>query len=362
MNFRKKRFYSLDKTVHSGLFEYFIFLIFLTGGVYLLFFKLTFVTVIVLLSYFISEISYPFEKLLFRFGVPKWLGGLFVVGLFMGLFVWLLVATIPSLINQIAGIEKQLPYFMENIHDEFNEFYNYLGSHIGNNHEIYVLTNSVIDSAKSYVTSFALNSFTGIIKGVYAAVAFFLIPIISYFMIIYRDRYKYIVREVILTILGEEYLKVFEDIHGVIWGYIVGLIVLMLIVSLLGFVGLYIVGVDYALLFGVFGGIMYIIPYVGAIVSFIPPIIVALFVHHSLLMTIEVLIVLLLIHFISGNIIAPFIYSKQLKIDPLAVLLAILFFGKLLGVWGVILSVPLLGIVIISYDKLVPILIKRRNN
>ncbi len=352
----------MDKTVHSGLFEYFIFLIFLTGGVYLLFFKLTFVTVIILLSYFVSEISYPFEKLLFRFGVPQWLGGLFVVGVFMGLFVWLLIAAIPPLINQIIGIERQLPYLMENLHDRLNEFYNYLGSRIGNNQALYVLTNSVVDSAKSYATSFALSSFTGIVKGVYATIAFFLIPIISYFMIIYRDRYRNMIRKVILTILGEEYLKVFEDIHGMIWGYVVGLIVLMLIVSILGFIGLYIVGIDYALLFGVFGGVMYIIPYVGAILSFIPPIIIALFVHHSLLMTIEVIIVLLLIHFISGNIIAPFIYSKQLKIDPLAVLLSILFFGKLLGVWGVILSVPLLGIIIISYDKLVPILIKRRNN
>jgi len=236
-----------------------------------------------------------------------------------------------------------------------------LSRYFGNNKEIYALTSSALNSVKSYITTFALSSVTGIIKGVSATIAFFLIPILSYFMVLYRERYKKIIREVILTILGDEYLKVFEDIHSVIVGYIVGLIILMIIVSFLAFVGLYIVGVDYALLFGVFGGVMYIIPYVGAVLSFIPPIIVAIVVHHSLLMTIEVIVVLLFIHFISGNIIAPFIYSKQLEIDPLAVLLAILFFGKLLGVWGIILSVPLLGVIIISYDKLVPILIKRRS-
>ncbi len=353
----------MEKTTHSGLFEYFIFLIFLIGGVYLLFFKLTFVTMIVLISYFISEISYSLERLLFKtVGLPSWVGGLIVIGVLLGLFVWLLIAAIPPLIDQIMGIEKQLPYFMEGINRTINGLYKYLSKYVGNSKEIYVITNSALDSVKSYMASFALNSVTGIIKGVSATIAFFLIPILSYFMVLYRERYKNIIKNVILTILGDEYLKVFEDIHSVIVGYIVGLIILMLVVSLLGFVGLYIVGVDYALLFGVFGGVMYIIPYVGAILSFIPPIIVALIVHHSLLMTIEVIVVLLFIHFISGNIIAPFIYSKQLEIDPLAVLLAILFFGKLLGVWGIILSVPLLGVIIISYDKLVPILIKRRSN
>jgi putative permease len=352
----------LNKNIHSGLFEYFIFLIFLIGGVYLLFFKLTFVTIIVLVSYFVSEISHPFERMLVRYGIPNWISGLIVIGLLMGLFIWLLIAAIPPLVNQIIGLEKQLPIFLEGMHDKINDFYAYLGNYFGNNNELQAMTNSTIKSLKDYLTSFALSSITGIIKGVSATIAFFLVPILSYFMITYRQRYKNILRNVILTILGEEYLKVFEDIHSVILGYIVGLIILMLVVSLLGFVGLYIVGIDYALLFGVFGGVMYVIPYVGAIASFIPPIIVAFVVHHSLLMTMEVLAVLLFIHFISGNIIAPFIYSKQLEIDPLAVLLAILFFGKLLGVWGVILSVPLLGIIVISYEKLVPILIKRRGN
>ncbi len=347
---------------HSGLFEYFIFLIFLIGGVYLLFFKLTFVTVIVLISYFISEISYPFEKMLFRFGIPKWISGLLVVSVLMGLFIWLLIAAIPPLINQIVGIEKQIPNFLEGLHQRLNEFYAYIGSHIGSNGTLQDMTNSAINSFKEYITSFALSSVSGIIKGVSATIAFFLIPILSYFMIVYRDRYRNIIKSVILTILGDEYLKVFKDIHDMILGYIVGLIILMLVVSLLGFVGLYIVGVDYALLFGVFGGVLYVIPYIGAIASFIPPLAVSIFVHHSILMSMEILVVLLFIHFISGNIIAPFIYSKQLEIDPLAVLLSILFFGKLLGVWGVILSVPLLGIIVISYDKLVPILIKRRSS
>ncbi len=352
----------MNGDVHSGLFEYFIFLLFLIGGVYLLFFKLTFVTIIVLISYFLSEISYPFEKLLSRVGVPNWLGGLIILGLFMGLFVWLLIAAIPPLVNQILGVEKQIPALLEGVHKTINSIYNYLGKHMGSNSALYEMTNSAINSFKSYLTSFALSSVGGLIKGVSATIAFFLIPILAYFMILYRERYKVIIRNVILTILGDEYLKVFEDIHSVIVSYIVGLFILMIVVSILGFVALYIVGVDYALLFGVFGGVMYIIPYIGAVLSFVPPIIVAIVVHHSLLMAVEVLVALLVVHFISGNIIAPFIYSKQLKIDPLAVLLSILLFGKLLGVWGVILSVPLLGIIVISYEKLVPILIKRRNS
>ncbi|WP_022670076.1 AI-2E family transporter [Hippea alviniae] len=346
---------------HSGLFEYFIFLVFLIGGVYLLFFKLTFITIIVFLSYLIAQISYPFENMLLKFKIPRWITGLLVLSIIMGGMALIFIIAVPALINQIAGIEKQIPDLINGINREIGKLYAYLGSKLAHNKEIYMITNSALESVKGYLVSFAVNSVTGLLKGVSALAVFLLMPIISFFMIIYRDKYKAIVRSIILTVLGEDYLSVFQDIHNVIIGYIVGLLILMIVVSALSVAGLYVVGVDYALLFGVLGGVLYIIPYLGAIISFIPPIIVALVVHHSFLMSVEVLVVLLFIHFISGNIIAPYIYSKQLELDPLAVLLAILFFGKLLGVWGVILSVPLLGIIVVSYEKLVPILIKRRS-
>ncbi len=346
---------------HSGLFEYIIFLIFLGVGVYLLFFKLTFVTIVVFLSYLISEVSYPLENM-FEKLVPRWLTGLFVLSVIMGGMIVVFIIAVPILINQLSGLEKQIPAFINGVNKELNDIYNYIGAKFGHNREIYTITSGALLSIKGYLVSFAVNSFAGLLKGVSAIFAFLLIPVISFFMILYRDRYRSVVHEVILTVLGEDYLAVFKDIHNVIVGYIVGLLILMVVVSVLSIIGLYIVGVDYALLFGVFGGAMYIIPYIGAILSFIPPLIVAFAVHHSLLMGVEILGVLLFIHFISGNIIAPYIYSKQLELDPLAVLLAILFFGKLLGIWGVILSVPLLGIIVVSYDKLVPILLKRRKN
>ncbi|AEA33484.1 AI-2E family transporter [Hippea maritima] len=350
----------MNTTYHSGLFEYFIFLIFLIGGVYLLFFKLTFVTIVVFLSYLIAEISYPFENMLLRFKIPRWLSGLFVLTIIMGSTVFILTITVPALISQISGIEKQLPTLLEGIKNSINNLYSYMSLKFSNSSAVNQILSSAVDSVKKYLIDFAVNSLTGLIKGVSGLVALLLIPIISFFMIIYRQKYKLVIKSIILTVLGEDYLSVFQDIHNVIISYIVGLVILMVVVSALGIAGLYIVGVDYALLFGILGGVLYIIPYLGAIVSFIPPILVALLVHHSLIMSVEVLTVLLFIHFISGNIIAPYIYSRQLELDPLAVLLSILFFGKLLGVWGVILSVPLLGIIVVSYEKLVPILIKRR--
>lgn len=349
----------MENTHHSGIIEYIIFLIFLGVTVYLLFFKLTFVTIVVFLSYLISEISYPFENMFKKF-LPRWLTGFFVLSFVMGGMVLIFIVAVPALINQLSGLEKQIPIFINGVNKELNALYDYIGSKFGHSNEVYTITSTALTSLKSYLVSFAVNSLTGLLKGVSALFAFLLIPIISFFMILYRDRYKSVIHSVILTVLGEDYLIVFKDIHSVIISYIVGLLILIVVVSILSVAGLYIVGIDYALLFGVFGGVMYIIPYIGAFLSFIPPLIVAFVVHHSFIMGIEVLSVLLFIHFISGNIIAPYIYSKQLELDPLAVLLAILFFGKLLGIWGVILSVPLLGIIVVSYDKLVPILSNRR--
>ncbi len=349
----------MDSRKHSGLFEYIIFLVVLGGSVYLLFFKLTFITIVVFLSYLIAQISHPFENM-FEKRMPRWLTGLIVLTVIMGIMVFVFIITIPALVNQLAGLENQIPVLINSINRELNIIYHYLGSRLGHSKEVYTLATGALSSIKSYLVSFAVNSLTGLLKGVSAVFAFLLIPIISFFMIVYREKYRDVMKNVILTIFGEDYLSVFQDIHNVIISYIIGLFILMVVVSALSVAGLYIVGIDYALLFGIFGGVMYIIPYIGAFLSFIPPLVVAFIVHHSFIMGIEVLSVLLFIHFISGNIIAPFIYSKQLELDPLAVLLAILFFGKLLGIWGIILSVPLLGIIVVSYEKLGPILTKRR--
>lgn len=346
----------------SGLLEYVIFIIFIIGGIYLLFFKLTFVTIIVGISYLIAETSYPVGKFFMRFGIPIWASGFFAVALFVVVIGLFIIYTIPPLVNQLVELEKQMPFLIDHIHQYINDVYLYVGEHLGYKGSLDYFINSIVNPIKSHLASFAVTSALGVIKGASAAVAFVLIPLIAYLMIIYKVDYQNSVRKIILNILGEDYLTVFSGIHNVILGYIKGLMILMVIVFLLTFVGFYLVGIKYTLLFAVFSGISYIIPYVGAFLSMIPPIIVALVVHKSLIMAVEITVVFLIIHFICGNVIAPFVYSKQLKINALAVLLAILFFGELLGIGGVILSVPLLGILMISYDKLAPILSERRES
>ncbi len=346
----------------SGLLEYVIFIVFVIGGIYLLFFKLTFVTIIVGISYLIAEASYPAVRFFRMFGIPIWVSGLFIVALFVVIVGLFIIYTIPPLVNQIVELEKQMPFLIDHMHQYINTVYFYIGKYLGYKGNLDYFTNSLLIPIKSHLASFAVTSVLGVIKGISAAVAFVLIPLIAYLMIVYKTNYRDSIRKIILNILGDDYLTVFSSIHDVILGYIKGLMTLMVIVFLLTFIGFYLIGIKYALLFAVFSGISYIIPYIGAFLSMIPPIIVALVVHKSLIMAVEITVVFLIIHFICGNVIAPFVYSRQLKMNALAVLLAILFFGELLGIWGVVLSVPLLGILMISYDKLAPILSERRGN
>ncbi|OSS42140.1 putative permease PerM (YfgO) [Desulfurella amilsii] len=199
-----------------------------------------------------------------------------------------------------------------------------------------------------------------IIKGLTALSALVIIPIISYFMLIIRNYYRTSLKNFIYNILGRNYLNVFIQIYEMSIGYIKSLLIVILIVTILTYIGFKIVGLDYSIIFALLSGLAYIVPYIGSVVAIIPPLFLAIAVNKSFLLTLEVGLIFISIHFIIGNIVAPFIFSKAININPLFALVAIVFFGELYGILGVIFAIPIAGIITIVYKNFEPILKKRR--
>jgi predicted PurR-regulated permease PerM len=112
----------------------------------------------------------------------------------------------------------------------------------------------------------------------------------------------------------------------------------MLSIGLGTYIGLFLIGIPFALPLAILAGILEIIPILGPIVSAIPAIIIGFGI--SPVIGVAVTAVAFLVHQLEGYVLVPKIMEKSVGVSPLVVLVAITIGAKLLGVVGVIISVP----------------------
>src|SRR6185369_3265784 len=131
---------------------------------------------------------------------------------------------------------------------------------------------------------------------------------------------------------------------SLIQSYLSGLMIEMVIVAILNSIGLLIIGVDYAIVFGVIGAILNLIPYIGGIVAISLPMLMA-FVTGTPISAFFVLIAYLIVQFIDNNYLVPVIVASKVKVNALVSIIVVLIGGTLWGVAGMFLSIPLTAIV-----------------
>lgn len=141
-----------------------------------------------------------------------------------------------------------------------------------------------------------------------------------------------------------------SDINGVLSKFIRGALLDALIIAILSSIGLSIMGLEAAVFIGVFAGICNVIPYFGPVIGMVPAFLMGLFTQGFWEGTIAV-IILFVIQQIDANLIYPKIVGSSTGLHPLMVLLAVSVFGYFGGILGMLLAVPLAGIIQIFVVK-----------
>lgn len=152
--------------------------------------------------------------------------------------------------------------------------------------------------------------------------------------------------------------KRYEDkLHGILrntihsyYQFVKGMILVYIIVGILNSIGLLLLGIEHAILFGFLTSIMTIIPYIGIMISALLPITVAWITKSSLLYPLGVIGVFTFVQYLEANVIFPRVVATQLNISTWATLVAIIGGGILWGVNGMILFIPFVGILKILTD------------
>ena len=143
-----------------------------------------------------------------------------------------------------------------------------------------------------------------------------------------------------------------QRIYTVIQDYLLGLMKVIGIIGAMNSLGLWLLGIESPLFFGFLGGILVIIPYIGILMGMVLPVLVALITKDSYWYAVGVMAVFFFVHILEGNLITPLVVGSKVSINPLIVILSLLLFGRLWGLPGLILAIPVTAICKVIFDSL----------
>lgn len=179
-----------------------------------------------------------------------------------------------------------------------------------------------------------------------------IIPVYIFVILYYKPLLLEFIRRLFVNNHESEAAEIVKETKNVVQHYLVGLVIEAVIVGVLNSVGLLILGIEYAVLLGVIGALLNVIPYIGGIIAISLPIMVALVTKTTAWYAVYVVIVYVTIQMIDNNYIVPKIVASKVKINALFSIIVVLVGNILWGISGMFLSIPLLAIVKVIFDHI----------
>jgi len=194
---------------------------------------------------------------------------------------------------------------------------------------------------------------TGLAGSVLGSLTVIVLLPVYLFLLLY---YKQLIVNFIYEVVNDQYAgkldKVLNESKTAIQRYMSGLLLETLIVATLNSIALLLFGVKYAILIGVLGGLLNMIPYIGGIIAISLPVIVATVTKDGFNTQLGIIGAYLLIQFIDNHYLLPVIVSSKVRINALISIIATILSGMLWGIAGMFLCIPLVGILKIAFDRI----------
>lgn len=262
-----------------------------------------------------------------------------------GLF-WLLV---PAVAGQTRELVDVLPTYITSWEAAFDRFVVSLPGMRGywqpGQHQI---LRALYDQVLSYAQ--------GMVPRVFSVVGI-LIDVFSVFvMSIYLALQPGVYREWLIALFPPRHRDlvrdILRDIAGTLRAYIVGQLTTMTVLAILTSLFLWLLNVPYALTFGVFTGMVAIVPFFGSLLSTTLPAAFVLTGPNGGTRALLVLGVGVIVHLIEGNLVSPLVMSKQVELPPVLTIMAVLVVGSLLGPLGLVVALPTLAMIMVVVRRI----------
>ncbi len=302
------------------------------------------VIIAVPLSSFASELQ--------RVGVPRGIGAVLALLIGLGALGGLIALTVPVFSHQINQFNKSLPGITDDLR-----------------HRLGSLTGTSPTKIGTQIQHF-INGYTqhptkllGPLESIGASVAAALAAIVVVLLTaLYTAIHPQPLRDGLVRMFPPPRRRhaehVLDRLRTAYLGWLRGLAIGMLVLGGITYAGLRVAGLPFATFFAIFTAVAMIVPYFGALISSIPPILYAL--TFSPGKAIVVAIIYLIAHQLEGNVIEPLVVARAVKLHPAVVAVGVVAVEQLLGFVGLIVAVPIIATVKILIEELWVVPLERR--
>lgn len=271
--------------------------------------------------------------------VPQWLAVAIAFLVFVGSFLIALLVILPLVWKQITTLFNELPGMLaqwQQLLLVLPERYPAIFTE-AQIQEWIVLAKSELGMLGQLVVSFSISSIPNLLG---ILIYLVLVPILVFFFL--KDK------ELLLSWLGS-FLptkrpmldSVWHEMNDQVANYVRGKAIEILFVGVVSYISFITLGLNYSALLALAVGLSVVIPYIGAAIVTIPIAMIGYFQWGWGSEFFTLLLVYAIIQALDGNVLVPLLFSEAVNLHPVAIILAVLFFGGFWGLWGVFFAIPL---------------------
>ncbi|ATG58582.1 MULTISPECIES: AI-2E family transporter [Pseudoalteromonas] len=278
-----------------------------------------------------------------RLGLRRFTATVIVMLIFTGIMLTLILVIGPVLWKQTSNLVQETPHMLEQGKSYLVALPEQYPSLINADQvqSIVATVEAKVIEFGQVVLSFSLTSLKDLVAWLIYLV---LVPLLVFFML--KDKLE--LTGSVAKLIPQQrrlILQVWNEMNQQIMNYIRGKVFEILIVGGVSFIAFTFLDLRYAALLGVLVGFSVLIPFVGAALVTIPVAAVALFQFGLETQFWTILIIYGIIQALDGNVLVPLLFSEAVDLNPVFIIVAVLFFGGLWGFWGVFFAIPLASLV-----------------
>lgn len=288
----------------------------------------------------ITYLLHPIVEQLKTIGIARPISILLIYIVIIVIFSYLLLKGTPYIIEEIKDLLENIPHFANIYRELVSDFYR----------QTSMMPEGFRATAEGWLTNIetiAAQGLVGTVANLRGIVDYFFMLIIIPFIVFYLLKDFNLLEKTTWYLTPRKWRnsgrELLRNINISLGNYIRGQLLVCLSVGFIATIGLWLVGMPYAVILGIFIGITNIIPYFGPIIGALPVAIIAFTESFQLVML--GLLVNFGIQLIEGNILSPLIVGKSLHMHPVLIIFALVVGAEVGGVIGLIIAVPILAII-----------------
>ncbi len=285
-----------------------------------------------------------------RFLEKKKLSKVISISIAIILALTVIAGVIYFLSSQIASFMRDIPSIKEHITDHFIKMQNWIKEKFNISfREQNEYLNSQAEKLKDSGTGYIRHTFLSITEAVMLLI---LMPIYTFLLLYYR----HLIRRFLFAAFKPEYGDGVENVlvqsQIMVRSYMLGLLIEMGIVATANSIGLLLLGIKYAVFFGVLAAVLNLIPYIGMFAATLFTVLTTLSTTDNTSDLVWIVVIFYSIHIVDVNFLMPRIVASRLRINALISILGVVIGGALTGLSGLFLSIPAIAFFKILCDEI----------